>query len=213
MKYNRLTVLEEYSKKEPGKKSMRYAWCRCDCGNEKEVRVNSLRTGNTKSCGCLTRELLTKRNTKHGMRYHPAYDTYNGMMARCYNENKKAYHHYGGRGIEVDEEWHDINAFLKWCEDNGFKSEYQLDRIDNNKNYGPDNCRFVTPTVNLRNTRRNVMINGVALREYLDSLGAKHNIGFPTLRYRYYTIKKEGLEPTEHNLVYDNRWIKKKTTS
>lgn len=212
MKYGRLTVLETYSTKEPGKKAIMRAWVKCDCGNEKEVRMNSLKTGNTKSCGCLSREIIVKRNTKHGMRFHPAYDTYNGMMARCYNPKKSAYKHYGSRGIKVEDEWHDINKFLQWCEENGFKTELQLDRIDNDKNYGPDNCRFVTPTTNLRNTRRNVMINGIALREHLDIIGEKYDIGFPTLRYRYYTIKKEGLEPSEYNLVHHERWLKKTTS-
>lgn len=210
MKYGRLTVLDTYIKRDPGKKKgFIRAWVRCDCGVEKEVGMYSLKSGNTKSCGCLSREIIVKRNTKHGMRYHPVYDTYNGMMARCYNVKKGAYKHYGGRGIKVCEEWHDIHSFIEWCENNGFKPELQLDRINNEQDYSPDNCRFVTPTKNLRNTRRNVMIEGVALREYLDILGAKHNIGFPTLRYRYYTIKKEGLEPTEYNLILNKRWTKK----
>lgn len=210
MKYNRLTVLETFLKKR-GKKNATYALCECDCGNKKVIELYRVKKGLSKSCGCLSREITTKRNTKHGMRNHPAYDTYNGMMARCYNTNKKSYHHYGGRGIKVCDEWHDIHKFLNWCDNNGFGKGNQLDRIDNEKGYSPDNCRFVTPTVNLRNTRRNIMIDGVALREYLDSLGDEHDIGFPTLRYRYYTIKKEGLEPSEHNLIYNQRWNKKKT--
>lgn len=213
MKYNRLTVLSTFTKVLSNGNKAKFALCRCDCGTEKEIIFYRVKNGVTKSCGCLSREITARRNMKHGLRYHPAYDTYNAMMARCYNEKDDVYHHYGGRGISVDEEWHDIKKFINWCENNGFDKKLQLDRIDNNGNYSPNNCRFVTPTVNLRNTRRNVIINGVALREYLDSLVKKHNIGFPTLRYRYYTIKKEGLQPTECNLIYNNRWIKKKTTS
>lgn len=210
MKYGRLMVLETYFKRLPNGKRATFAMCRCECGTEKEVQMNSLKTGNTKSCGCLSRDVLVERNTVHGQRFHPAYDTYNGMMARCYNKNKSGYPHYGGRGIKVAEEWHDIKNFLNWCENNGFEPDLQLDRIDNEKDYSPSNCRFVTQTVNLRNTRRNVMINGMALREYLDILGEKHKIGFPTLRYRYYTIKKEGLEPTEYNLIQNERWLNKR---
>lgn len=210
MKYGRLTVLKTCLKPISNGKRTTFAWCRCDCGNEKEIRLSSLKSGNTKSCGCLEHEKLVKRNTKHGMRYHPAYDTWNGMMARCYNPHKSKYRYYGGRGITVCDEWQDVKAFVLWCDYNGFKPELQLDRIDNDKGYSPENCRFVTPTVNLRNTSRNVIINGMALREYLDLLGSMYQLGFPTLRYRYYTIKKEGLEPTEQNLVHDKRWIKKK---
>ena len=209
MKYNRLTILKTYSKKMSNGKSQRFAWCKCDCGNEKEIALYRVKKGITKSCGCLSREKTIERNTKHGMRHHPIYNTYNGMMARCYNNKKKSYKHYGGRGIKVCDEWHDINNFIKWCEKNGFEKDKQLDRIDNNKNYSPDNCRFVTPTINLRNTRRNVMINGLALREYLDMLGDKHDLSFPTLRYRYYTITKEGLEPNEDNLIFHSRWLKR----
>ena len=210
MKYNRLTVINVYTKTRPNGKKAKFAWCKCDCGNEKELNLSRVRTGVTKSCGCLSREKTTERNTTHGMRKHPAYDTYNGMMSRCYNKNKQSYRHYGNRGIKVCKQWHDIEVFLKWCDNNGFKKEYQLDRIDNNQGYSPENCRFVTPTINLRNTRRNVIVGGFSLKEYLDNLGEKHNIGFPTLRYRYYTIKKEGLEPSEKLLIHDSRWIKTK---
>lgn len=211
MKYNRLTIVDTFYKRKPNGKNATHALCKCDCGNEKVILFYRVKTGVTKSCGCLSREITANRNRKHGMRYHPAYYTYNSMMARCYNEKSDAYHHYGGRGIKVCDEWkNDVHSFLKWCENNGFGKGYQLDRRDNDGNYEPKNCRFVTPTVNLRNTRRNVIINDVSLREYLDELGDKYDIGFPTLRYRYYTIKKEGLEPTEENIIHNKRWIKKK---
>lgn len=212
MKYNRLTIIDTFMKMMPNGKRRRYANCKCDCGVVKEVAFHRVRDGVTKSCGCLSRELTTERNTKHGYRYHPAYDTYNSMMARCYNPKNQNYSHYGGRGIGVADVWHDVKVFAEWCERNGFRKDYQLDRIDNDGDYSPDNCRFVTPTVNLRNTRRNVVIEGVSLREFLDELGEKHNIGHPTLRYRYYTITKEGLPPNEHNLIFHKRWSKKTTS-
>ena len=209
MKYGRLTIVDSFSRKRKDGKAEKWVLCKCDCGNEKEIREFNVKTGKTKSCGCLVTETLIKRNWKHGKRSHPAYNTYSSMIKRCYNEKTNTFHNYGGRGIKVCDEWkNDITSFLEWCEENGFSKELQLDRRDNNGNYSPENCRFVTPTVNLRNTRRNVMINGISLREHLDIIGEKYNIGFPTLRYRYYTIKKEGLEPNEHNLVHNKRWLK-----
>ena len=210
MKYGRLTVIGKFKKKLYGK-NRTFCKCICDCGNYKEVLESSLKSGNTKSCGCYNRDLLIARNTKHGKRYHPAYDTWNAMMARCYNKNDDNYKWYGARGIQVVDEWHNVANFTDWCDSNGFQKNLQLDRIDNDGNYGPNNCRYVKPIVNLRNTRHNVFINGKALREYLDEIGEKRGIGFPTLRYRYYTITKEGLEPTEYNLIDNPRWIRKST--
>lgn len=210
MKYGRLTVIETFTKRQSNGKMATYAKCLCDCGNTKTLKMNDLKTGNTKSCGCLAHDLLVKRNTKHGLRRHPAYNTYISMMNRCYNPKKKSYKHYGVRGITVCKEWHDIHTFCQWCDQNGFKPELQLDRIDNSKGYSPENCRFVTPKSNLRNTRHNVIIGGKVLREYLDELGEKYNIGFPTLRYRYYVLKHEGKEISEESLIHNKRWIKSK---
>lgn len=207
-KYGRLTI-RGYFVKRLYNKNRTHAYCVCECGTEKEVLLSDLKSGNTKSCGCLSRDIVIKRNTKHGLRYHPAYHTYNAMMARCYNEKDDGYHHYGGRGIKVCEEWHDIHKFTTWCESNGFEKKLQLDRKDNNKGYSPDNCHFVTPQINLRNTRWNVIIEGVPLKQYLDDLGEKYEIAFSTLVYRYYTITREGLEPNENNLVFNKRWLKK----
>ena len=91
-------------------------------------------------------DTITKRAT---------YQTWRDMMGRCYNPNKHAYERYGGRGIAVDAEWHDVNYFRLWALSNGFQKGLQIDRIDNSKGYSSSNCRFVTATVNNRN-RRNV---------------------------------------------------------
>jgi hypothetical protein len=81
------------------------------------------------------------------------YGRWSNMMQRCYNPNSPIYEYYGGRGIRVDEEWHDPRVFIKWCESQKFKPGLQLDRIDNNSGYGPDNCRFVTRSINQQNKR------------------------------------------------------------
>ena len=75
------------------------------------------------------------------------------MMSRCYNQNRSKYKDYGARGIKVCEDWHDIRVFAKWCKENGYKPELQLDRIDNNGDYCPENCRFVSPRENSQNKR------------------------------------------------------------
>lgn len=123
-----------------------------------------LRKGHTKSCGCYRydqlRDFNTKTKTVHGVATHDAYrGTYHKMISRCYNKKNKNYHQYGGRGITVCEAWlNDPSLFVSWAENNGYKRGLQLDRIDNNGNYEPDNCRFVTSKINNRNRRNNVFI-------------------------------------------------------
>lgn len=79
------------------------------------------------------------------------------MMSRCYNQNRSKYKDYGARGIKVCEDWHDIRVFAKWCKENGYKPELQLDRIDNNGDYCPENCRFVSPRENSQNKRKEMI--------------------------------------------------------
>lgn len=80
------------------------------------------------------------------------------MMSRCYNPHRKKYKTYGERGIKVCKEWHDIRKFANWCKTSGYKKELQLDRINNNGDYCPENCRWVTPAQNSRNRRTNINI-------------------------------------------------------
>lgn len=90
------------------------------------------------------------------------YSLWGSMVHRCENKKRDSYQRYGGRGITVCEEWHDANLFMDWAENNGYKPGLQLDRIENDKGYSPDNCRWVTAKENARNTRRNrhLTING-----------------------------------------------------
>lgn len=108
-KFGRWLVLE---KLEPeGRKKYRYL-CRCDCGTERPVIVNSLKTGRSKSCGCLASETTIKRNFKHGKSGTPEYNTWAGMKQRCYYKQHSQYYLYGGKGIKVDPFWHDFSNFL-----------------------------------------------------------------------------------------------------
>lgn len=168
MKYNSWTILEE--DKNP-KYCLRKPLCRCKCGKVKHVWQTALNTGKSKSCGCLFKkesiERLRKKATKHGMSRnakncgHPLYSVWVGMKRRCNSSNVVGYHNYGGRGISVCAEWEaDFKLFYNWATENGYKKGLQIDRIDNDGNYEPSNCRFVTPSENLRNTRLNRYING-----------------------------------------------------
>ncbi len=151
-KFGKITILD-FSHKHQG----RYYWnCKCECGNLKEICITDLKTGNTKSCGCLKSDNhIAKIDNLSGTRIHKIY---HNMKNRCLNVNNPRYKDYGARGIEICPEWLErYNGFLnfyKWAVSAGYNDTLTLDRIDNDKGYNPENCRFVSPKVQNRNTRR-----------------------------------------------------------
>ena len=166
-KFGKLTVLKKVEKPKHLKKNETFWLCKCDCGNEKVIRGYSLKVGNTTSCGCYFQEKMST----HKLSKHPLYYIRRSIIQRCCNENSASYYLYGARGIQVCDEWkNDFEAFYQWAIENGYNEEkllsgrnkLTLDRIDNNGNYEPSNCRWVTQKVQGNNTRKNhlITING-----------------------------------------------------
>lgn len=152
-----------YIKKLIGRKRGNYLFlCVCDCGNQKVIGGNNLGKG-TKSCGCLRVASMSERAKKHGFYSNPLYKTWRGMFRRCTDEKWKGYKNYGGRGIIVCERWSKIDNFIldmfdSWLDHvsrNG-KKQTSLDRIDNDGNYTPGNCRWATKTEQVQNQRKRV---------------------------------------------------------
>lgn len=133
--------------------------CKCDCGNQLSVLRSSLTSGNTKSCGCLHKELAKNKNYRHGLANTRIYKIWVGMKKRCNNRKCKNYKDYGARGIQVCEEWsQNFTNFYNWAIENGYGENLSIDRVNVNGDYEPSNCRWVTQTEQTRNARSNVKI-------------------------------------------------------
>ena len=184
-KFNRLTVIE----KMPPDKSGAIIWkCLCECDNIVYARGNSLRNGDVKSCGCYRYEKIScKKSNPDNPRL---YNIYNGIKTRCYNQNFKNYKYYGGKGITMCDEWkYNYLSFYNWAVENGYKEDLTIDRIDNNKGYAPENCRWATKKEQAMNTSANIKIKINGEYKTPEDISQKTGIKINTI----YTRKFRGM--------------------
>ena len=148
-RFGRLVVLHRAK----NRKTSAYWQCQCDCGGKTETSGNHLRSGHSTSCGCIAFEKMKAATTTHGFTKMPIYKVWKEMRARCNRQSHARFHSYGGRGIFVCDTWN--MSFEEFLKDVGgdYKSNLQLDRIDNNGNYEPGNTRWVDAKTNVRNSR------------------------------------------------------------
>lgn len=150
MKLNRWTVLDSAGK---------LFWSlQCSCGTKRRVNKYYALSGASKSCGCWKREVTIARNHKHGLsvrgKRHPLYSVWATMITRCTNSKSKSFVWYGARGISICQKWRtDFGSFKEWGTNSGYARGLQLDRKNNDGNYGPRNCRWVTSSQNCLNRR------------------------------------------------------------
>ncbi len=172
--------------------------CRCRCGKELLVDSNSLKRGNTRSCGCLHKELLSKRMTTHGMSKTPLYSVWKNMIRRCKDPNAINYKDYGGRGITVCDRWLEFENFYADMGE-GYSEDLELDRTNNEKGYSPGNCQWVTRSENQRNKRTNRRVTTSAGSLTVAGLAERGNTEYGTMISRIKRGKKgdELLLPTK----------------
>ena len=196
-KFGRLTVIKQ------DKESKRTKWiCKCECGNIKSVYACHLKDGSSTSCGCFQKEKVKQSNSKHGYTKTSLHNRWKTMKQRCCNKNDKNYKNYGGRGITVCDEWNDFENFKNWALLNGYEQGLQLDRIDNNKGYSPDNCRWCKASVNNHNRRNTAKIDGIPLTDFAEI----HNLTYSHIHYIYYRLINGNIIPnTENVLKYANQ--------
>lgn len=171
-KYNRLTITSyshceervQFNKQRNKDQILKYHFFNviCECGEKRTLRINRLTTGSTKSCGCLQREIVSKiakERRTHLKSDHKLYRVYHGMKSRCYYKKHDHFKRYGGRGIKICDEWlESFENFYKWAVKSGYKNDLTIDRINNDGDYSPDNCRWSTQSEQTRNTSRNVFL-------------------------------------------------------
>lgn len=174
-RFGRLTVLRFV-----GKRESEHLWrCRCNCGNASVVNGGNLRTGHTRSCGCLHSEATTARNTTHGMSHSRGYRHWADMISRCENPNCEGFRYYGGRGITVCSRWR--RSFENFILDMGQPpAGLQIERRNNDGNYEPGNCYWATRSQNARNKRSNHRITfrgrTLCIAEWAEALGVSEHL-------------------------------------
>jgi hypothetical protein len=153
--FGRLTVI----KRAPNKNNKVIWLCRCSDGILVEVIAANLLKGNTKSCGCLQRDIISDIKGTHRQKGTRLYRIWSAMKERCRRPKNIAFHRYGGRGITYCKEWESFEPFMEWAQVNGYQDNLELDRRENELGYSPDNCRWVTHIINGRNKQNNVRIS------------------------------------------------------
>lgn len=178
-KFGKLTVI----KKEKSKNNHTMWLCKCDCGKEKIVGGNELKSGNTKSCGCYNLQKLHERK-KHGMCKTRIYKIWCCMKYRCYGKKYKQPEYYKNKNIIVCDQWKKFDNFYEWAKDKYFEGS-SIDRIDVNGNYEPSNCRFVDKYTQANNKTNNIIIEYNGEKKTMAEWAKEKNINYFCLRSRY----------------------------
>lgn len=182
MRFGKLTVKEKLGRDSHGE----IRWlCVCDCGNEHISTSNRLTSGQTTCCRDCMIKKIGDTNRTHGRTPRKLFYAYVNMKTRCYNKNYSLYHRYGGRGIKVCDEWRNsFENFREWAMNNGWKEELSLDRIDNDGNYEPNNCKWSTVLEQSNNRRTNRLITYNGITDTMANWSRRMNIPYYVIQRR-----------------------------
>ncbi len=173
-----------------------YWICQCDCGNMSSHRSDGLLSGSIKSCGCYKREqsaIKVSKNHKHKQSGTRLYNIWLGMKGRCYNPNDPVYKNWGGRGITICDDWkNDFSCFYNWAINNGYMENLTIDRIDNDGNYEPDNCRWASQKQQSSNRRSNINIKIGNETKTLMEWCEIFKLPYTTVNMRYRRMRGDG---------------------
>lgn len=200
-RFSRLTIVKEVEPIYWKKYKKRMFLCKCDCGNETIVRLEYLRSGHTKSCGCLRTDEIVSLNKTHGQCNTKLYRLWSSMLRRCQTKSDSNYPNYGARGIEVCNEWQDFEFFYDWSMANGYKKGLSIERIDVNGNYEPSNCEWIPRPLQARNKRNTTFITHKGVTKPLVEWAEELNMNTETLRSRIsygWTIEKALTTPVRN---------------
>ena len=200
-RFGRLVVIERAPDyvTESGKKYPRYL-CKCDCGNMKVIDKRNLYKGLTLSCGCLHKERTSAANSTHRDTDSRLYNVWSAIKRRCYNPTVPEYSRYGARGIDMCQEWkNDYGSFMKWAIENGYdkdapRGQCTIDRIDNDKGYSPENCRWIPISVQMNNvsTNHNIEYDGEthSIADWARKLGMDYKELYKRLSKNDFNLEK-----------------------
>ena len=170
--------------------------CKCVCGNTKVVSGDKLRSGNTKSCGCIQDKVRKSGNNRrtHGMTHSRLYSEWCNMRSRCNYPGNVMYKNYGGRGIRCCEEWNSFDAFMKWANESGYTDDLTLERIDINKGYNPDNCSWIPRNKQYLNRSDSHYLTAFGktqtIKEWSEETGIKYDTIHARIKYYGWDAEK-----------------------
>jgi hypothetical protein len=187
-RFGRLTVVSRASDYVSPKGQHQHRWnCLCDCGNMTIATIGKLRSGHSKSCGCLIKDATRKRSYKHGKIDTRIYGIWTGMKTRCDNPKRSKYARYGARGVTVCKEWReDFKAFYDWAMQNGYSENLSIDRINVDGDYEPSNCKWSTDIEQMNNMSTNVKVTYNGKTQTIAEWSRETGIPYGTLHQRIY---------------------------
>ena len=194
---------------ENSKKRVKYGIYKCGfCGNEFKAKAYMIKSKKVQSCGCYQRQKLIARNTTHGLNGTRIYNIGEGIKDRILKPKNKHYPYYGGRGIKICEAWLDVRIFYDWAMSNGYSDELTIDRIDNDGDYCPENCRWVTKTIQQRNKRiyknNTSGYRGVSYYKDSNNYCASIHLNYKNIHLGYFKTAVEGAIAYNNYIIENN---------